>query len=57
VVDSKEIEPCPFCGSIATYLNEDGFDYVYCNSCGARGEYYDGHPKDAVDSWKNLRKR
>ena len=49
----KEIKPCPFCnsGNVKLYRN---FDYVFCNNCGAKGTYFDGHPEDAINAWNNL---
>ena len=49
----NKIKACPFCncGNVKLHKN---FDYVYCENCGARGSYFDGHPKDAIDAWNRV---
>jgi len=39
VIKSKADEPCPFCGSVDTFIERADFSscYVMCNACGARG--------------------
>lgn len=51
-----EIKPCPFCASNRVKLHQN-FDYVYCENCGARGSYFDGHPDDAISAWNRVAKK
>lgn len=50
-----KIEFCPFCNCANIKLHRN-FDYVYCKNCGARGSYFDGHPKDAINAWNRVAK-
>ncbi len=52
----NKIEGCPFCGSEDAKLHRD-FDYVVCQTCGARGSYFDGHPTDAINAWNRVAKK
>ena len=33
------MKKCPFCGSDDVGIRAVGVDYIYCNSCGARGPH------------------
>lgn len=50
-----KLEPCPFCESNRVTLHRN-FDFVTCDSCGACGSFFDGHPEDAVNSWNTVSK-
>ena len=52
----EKLNPCPFCKSTRVKLNRN-FDYVYCEFCGAKGSYFDGHPEDAIAVWNNIFKK
>ncbi len=52
----NEIKPCPFCNCVNVKLHRN-FNYVYCTNCGARGSYFDGHPKDAINAWNRVAKK
>lgn len=49
----NKINSCPFCGSNRVKLHRN-FDYVYCQDCGAKGSYFDGHPEDAINVWNKI---
>jgi transcription elongation factor Elf1 len=49
----KHLMPCPICKSKKVKLHRN-FDYVYCDICGHRGQYFDGHPIDAINSWNKI---
>lgn len=48
-----KIKPCYICNSNNVKLHKN-FDYVYCEDCGAKGGYFDGHPIDAINVWNGL---
>lgn len=53
---SKELKPCPFCGSKNVVLeNKNGGYQVRCRFCGARGKYtvvgLHGSRMEAINAW------
>ena len=31
-----------------------GFDFVFCEDCGARGPVTDGHLQESIDGWNKV---
>mgnify|MGYP001329993143 CR=1 FL=1 len=49
--DEIELKPCPFCGG--TKLDVSDEDYVYCNTCDARGpsSYAENEEQSNYELW------
>jgi len=47
------LAPCPFCGSLYTYVHVDDKDEhgVVCNNCGARGPTETWGSAEAIRRW------
>ena len=52
-MDSEELKPCPFCGSIAVLLESDGESFVSCinKNCEAEGCLVAGDREEAIKRW------
>lgn len=52
-MDSEELKPCPFCGSIALLFDSDGESFASCinTRCGAEGCLVVGDKEEAVKRW------
>jgi Lar family restriction alleviation protein len=48
-----DLKPCPFCGSIDLYIqnNCENIYWVDCKNCKAEGSIIRGNEKDAVRTW------
>jgi hypothetical protein len=53
-MSSKELLPCPVCGSEAKYVNSEGHDYIFCDECGART--FGFNKEHAFDEWNKRAK-
>ena len=50
-MNNNELLPCPFCGGEAKYDNSDGYDYIFCDECGART--FGFSEEQAFDEWNS----
>jgi hypothetical protein len=48
-----KLNVCPKCKSKNVVLHRN-FDFVECKDCYTKGQVFDGHPEDAVNSWNSL---
>lgn len=53
-MNKKELKPCPFCSGEAKYDNSDGYDYIFCDECGARA--FGFNKEHAFDEWNKRAK-